>query len=177
MPRYGSGDGGMTDLPGGARVAKSHPRVEACGDLDELCSVLGALAASFSGAQESMRGEIHRVQGALLSVGAAIAMGQSRQAREQALPPVAELDAAIERMEAELPALGGFILPGGHPTAAWAHVARTVCRRAERRASVLTADGLSAGILGYLNRLSTYLYDLARLCNRENAVAETEWRG
>lgn len=164
----GTGDKGVTSLLSGERVPKSHIRVEACGELDELASVLGALSASLSGAQEQVRGEISWVQEQLLHVGAWVAGGT----RAPSADAVRVLEKAAETLEKDLPPLQGFLLPGGHPSAAWAHVARTVCRRAERRAAAVP----SPEVLPFLNRLSTYLYALARSCNRLNGVAETQWK-
>jgi cob(I)alamin adenosyltransferase len=87
-------------------------------------------------------------------------------------------------MERSLPRLQSFVIPGGHPSAAWAHVARTVCRRAERRVAVLSAepggsgpDDAPDGVLPYLNRLSTWLFDLARWCNKVHGAADLPWKG
>ena len=164
----GTGDKGITSLLSGERVPKSHIRVEACGELDELASVLGALAASLSAGQEKARGEISWIQEQLLHIGAWVAGG----ARAPSSEPVRVLEKAAEALERDLPPLQGFLLPGGHPSAAWAHVARTVCRRAERRAAAVP----SPEALPFLNRLSTYLYALARSCNRLNGVSETQWK-
>jgi len=177
----GTGDKGITSLLSGERVPKSHIRVEACGELDELASVLGALAASLSTRQEKARGEISWIQEQLLLIGAWVATtpdsagtgpGAPGAVRAPSAEPVHVLEEAAEAMEREMPPLQGFLLPGGHPSAAWAHVARTVCRRAERRAAAVP----SPEVLPFLNRLSTYLYALARSCNRLNGVAETQWK-
>jgi cob(I)alamin adenosyltransferase len=181
----GSGDRGMTSLLSGERVPKSDARVEACGEVDELSSVLGALAAALAPEQEEQRREIQRIQGELLFVGARLATSPDSPTlaslREIGPAETRALEEAIERMEAALAPLQSFILPGGHPTAAWAHVARTVCRRAERRILQLsTHDGATderAGILGYMNRLSTYLFVLARACNAAHAVPDVPWKG
>jgi cob(I)alamin adenosyltransferase len=181
----GSGDRGLTSLLSGERVPKSHERIEACGELDELGSVLGALAASLSKGQTETEGEIRTIQGELLHVGAWLAAtpGSPILGRLQApsTAAVAALERAIEQMEKDLPTLQGFLLPGGHPSAAWAHVARAVARRAERRAAAVIDSGSSipaadAGILAFLNRLSTYLYVLARHYNRVQGVSETLWK-
>jgi cob(I)alamin adenosyltransferase len=164
----GTGDKGITSLLSGERVPKSHIRVEACGELDELASVLGALAASLSGRQEKARGEISWIQEQLLYIGAWVAGGGGAPSAE----PVRMLEKASEALEKDLPPLQGFLLPGGHPSAAWAHVARTVCRRSERRAAAVP----SPEVLPFLNRLSTYLYALARSCNHLNGVPETHWK-
>ncbi len=164
----GTGDKGITSLLSGERVPKSHIRVEACGELDELASVLGALAASLSTRQEKARGEISWIQEQLLHIGAWVAGGP----RAPSVEAVPALERSAEAMEKDLPPLQGFLLPGGHPSAAWAHVARTVCRRAERRAAAVP----SPEALPFLNRLSTYLYALARSCNRLNGIPETQWK-
>lgn len=174
----GSGDRGMTSLLSGERVSKNNARIEACGDLDELSSVLGALAACLG--DGALKREIEEIQGELLHIGAW--MGTTPDsAAARALPgftpgPLETLESAITRMEKALPPLSNFILPGGHPSAAWAHVARTVCRRAERRVMAVSPDAPTATVLPYLNRLSTYLFVVARFCNKENGVPDTTWR-
>jgi cob(I)alamin adenosyltransferase len=172
----GSGDGGMTSLLSGERVPKSHARIEACGELDELASVLGALAASLAEDREAERSEIRQIQGELLHLGAWLAVTPGSQTLGMLTPPsdapVAALERGIERMEKDLPPLQGFILPGGHPSAAWAHVARCVCRRAERRVAAIPAQE----VLPWLNRLSSWLYVLARHCNHTRGVPESLWK-
>ena len=180
----GSGDRGMTSLLSGERVPKNHERIEACGALDELASVLGALAAALSERQGQTAEEIRQIQGELLHIGAWCATSPGSPTlgvlRLPSAGPVEALERAIERMEKDLPPLEGFILPGGHPSAAWAHMARTVARRAERRVAAVTPGGPSrdaaAGILSFLNRLSTYLYVLARHCNHEQGIPDTLWK-
>jgi cob(I)alamin adenosyltransferase len=187
----------MTSLLSGERVPKTHPRVEACGDVDELTSLLGALAAALSEGQGALRVEIQGVQADLMHVGATLAATPGSSAASMLHPPgkdrLAALESRIDAMEAALPRLQSFILPGGSPAAAWAHVARAVCRRAERRAAALTdahpagsPAGIQAGpqgevfsgaILPYLNRLSTYLFVLARWCNKAGGVEEMTWKG
>lgn len=173
----GSGDNGTTSLLSGERVPKTHARIEACGDVDELISFLGALAAAFPTGQEGLGREIQSIQGDLLRVGARLATSPDSPTLRM-LPTIgperiASLEDAIDRMEAALPRLQSFILPGGHPTAAWAHVARAVCRRAERHAAALDAEG----VLPYLNRMSTYLFVLARWCNRLHGFSDMQWKG
>ncbi len=179
----GSGDGGMTSLLSGERVPKSHERVEACGELDELASVLGVVSALLSGEQAEAAGEIQKIQAELLHIGAWLATTPGSPAlgllRAPSAGPVEALERGIERMEKDLPPLQGFILPGGHLSAAWAHVARTVARRAERRAAAVppagTTGNASASCLPFLNRLSTYLFVLARHCNRQHGIPDTPW--
>jgi len=183
----GSGDRGITSLLSGERVPKSHARVDACGEVDELSSVLGACAAALSGAHADLQREIQGVQSDLLHIGAWLATSPGSPTRQmlRTISPdrVREIEGAIERLEAELPPLQSFLLPGGHATAAWAHIARTVCRRAERRVQSLAADAAESagrspeGILPYLNRLSTYLFALARYCNKLHGVSDTTWKG
>jgi cob(I)alamin adenosyltransferase len=181
----GSGDRGMTSLLSGERVPKSHARVEACGEVDELSSVLGALASALPAGLEERLRDIRRIQGELLHVGARLSTSAGAPTlaalREIGAAETSALEAAMESMEKTLPPLQSFILPGGHPAAAWAHVARTVCRRAERRilsaADAPEADPGASGILGYMNRLSSYLYVLARACNAAAGVAEVPWKG
>lgn len=175
----------MTSLLSGERVPKSHERIEACGELDELSSVLGACAASLTG-ESSQTGsmEIRQIQAELLHIGAWLAATPGSATRGVLRPPSAApvnaLEAGIDRMEKDLPPLQGFILPGGHPSAAWAHIARTVARRAERRVEAVIPRGTpadaEAGILPFLNRLSTYLYVLARHCNRAQGVSDILWK-
>jgi cob(I)alamin adenosyltransferase len=181
----GSGDRGMTSLLSGERVRKNHARVEACGEVDELSSVMGALASALPAGQDDRRREIQRIQGELLHVGARLATSPGAPTpgmlREIGPAETRALEHSIEAMEKSLPPLQSFILPGGHPSAAWAHVARTVCRRAERRilatAGEQEVEAGTAGILGYMNRLSTYLFVLARACNTAAGVPEVPWKG
>lgn len=183
----GSGDRGMTSLLSGERVPKSHARVEACGEVDELASVLGACAAALSSDQVGLQSELQQIQSDLLRIGAWLATSPGSPTREMlrmiGAERTREIENSVDRMEAELPPLQSFLLPGGHPTAAWAHVARTVCRRAERRAQVLStvdeddAGQALGGVLPYLNRLSTYLFALARYCNKLHGVPDATWKG
>jgi cob(I)alamin adenosyltransferase len=124
--------------------------------------------------------EIHGIQGELLHIGAWMGT-MPDSAAAQALPgfttaPLEALEHAIASMEKTMSPLSSFLLPGGHPSAAWAHVARTVCRRAERRVMAVTPAAFPERILPYLNRLSTYLFVAARYCNKENGVSDTLWR-
>jgi len=183
----GRGDTGETDLFSGERVAKTHPRVEACGAVDELNAVLGGVLMHLGDEQEALTEEVARIQTELLQLGARLGtepgtpMAERLDARGTGIEEkhVDALQAAIDRIEEMLPPLTGFIVPRGDPTAVWAHVARTVCRRAERRVVAVAAEGtrdpeLARGI-EYLNRLSDYLFVLARACNRLAGVAGVAW--
>jgi len=179
----GGGDRGTTSLLSGERVKKSHCRIEACGEVDELNCALGALIASLTSESLGLRELLLEAQANLFRLGALLATSHGSAAASLlprlGLPQTQRLEAEIDRLEAGLPPLQGFILPGGHPTAAWAHVARTVCRRAERRVvlcSLEEQDNSLEEAIAYLNRLSTLLFTVARLCNKFFGVAESVWR-
>jgi cob(I)alamin adenosyltransferase len=173
-----TGDGGDTGLFGGPRVRKSDPRVEAYGDVDELNAAIGVVRALVE--DPELDGELARVQAELFCVGAELATPHGAKARS-AIPPVdpawtVRLERAIDAWAAELPPLTRFVLPGGTRTAAALHVARTVCRRAERRAVALAADvEIDPQVLSYLNRLSDLLFVGARLANRRARREEPTW--
>ncbi|GBC61604.1 ATP:cob(I)alamin adenosyltransferase [Desulfonema ishimotonii] len=176
----GGGDRGKTSLFSGERVSKCHDQVEAYGEIDELNSVLGAITAAMPETMSGLVREIRDIQSDLLAVGALLATTPDSASigkleKFDAEKPRA-LEAAIDRMDAELPPLKAFILPGGHMTAAWAHIARTVCRRAERRIISLTPPEHLREALVYINRLSDYLFVLARYCNHLAGVADVPWR-
>ena len=184
----GTGDRGKTSLFSGERVSKSSPRIEAYGDLDELNSVIGAVAAALDGSQQTLRDEIQMVQVLLLDAGAWLATTPGAASARFLKPftddPADMLEAAIDRMNASLPELKHFVLPGGHLSASLAHMARTVCRRTERRAIELVEheDGESGAtdtmkhILVFLNRLSDYLFVVARYCNHLNGQKDVLWK-
>jgi cob(I)alamin adenosyltransferase len=160
-----TGDEGQTGLVGGTRVRKSDPRVEAYGAVDELSSAIG-LARAFVEGDADLDGALAHVQRDLLLVAAELATPPGARGKGTHLEgsAVKRLEHAIDRWEAELPALVKFILPSGTRAAAALHVARTTCRRAERRAVAL--DGAPAGVLAYLNRLSDLLFVAARVANK-----------
>ena len=175
------GDAGETSLLGGERVRKASLRTETYGTVDELGSWLGMVAAELG--ENMLAAEMGGIQGRLLEVGARLASTEMTAEAYGLKPPgepeTAVLEQAIDRMLDELPAQTGFILPGGSRAAAAAHVARTVCRRAERRLISLVAEVDEAdlrAILIYLNRLSDYLYALARTCNHLDGVDDVPWQ-
>jgi cob(I)alamin adenosyltransferase len=180
----GTGDKGKTSLFSGERVPKSDHRIETYGDVDELNSIIGTVAAALPEEGAEWADELHLIQSHLFRIGSWLAT-TPESPRTDALPPLEEslwgfLESAIDRLDARLPPLGGFILPSGHPAAAAAHVARTVCRRAERRAVALAhvdarSDTLS-GALIYLNRLSDYLFALARGINHATGHGDHLWK-
>jgi cob(I)alamin adenosyltransferase len=175
-----TGDGGKTGLFGGGRVGKDHPRVEAYGDVDELNAALG-----FARAVEALPRIdelLVPIQRDLFAIGALLATPdreKMRQHLEKARVDderVAELERAIDDADRELKPLRAFVLPGGTAKAAALHVARTVCRRAERRVVRLQLDEeLPPVVIVYLNRLSDLLFTLARLANQRADAAEVTW--
>ncbi len=175
------GDAGETDLFGGPRVAKDALRVEAYGEVDELNACLGRFAAETG--HEDLRELAREVQARLFDLGGYLASPDPEQRRRSRVPEpeaadILALERHIDAFESQLEPLKRFILPGGCPAAAACHVARTVCRRAERRIVALhREEPLSDASLGYLNRLSDLLFVMARLENRRAGIADVEWEG
>jgi len=174
-----TGDDGSTSLLGTGRVPKCAARVEAFGCVDELNAALGVVRALDS--QGWLAAEIGIVQPELFQVGAEIAttdaamLGRLRRVSEDA---VARMEGWIDRLDQDLAPLRSFVLPGGSPLAAQLHVARTICRRAERRVVALQREEpLEPLLVRYLNRLADLLFMWARWCNARAGVPETEWRG
>ena len=174
-----TGDDGTTGLLGAARVPKHDARVEAYGTVDELNAALG-VAAAMAPPGEIADG-LQVLQPALFRVGAELATAEPAMlARLDRIgdADVAALEQLIDLLDAQLPPLTRFILPGGSPLAAQLHFARTVCRRAERRVTGL-AQGAAATrtLVMYLNRLADLLFVLARFANQAEGIAETTWPG
>ena len=173
-----AGDAGQTSLFGGGRIHKDDPRVETYGEVDELSAALGLARAL--GADPEIDRQLLRIQDELLCLGAELATPPDSKARSAlpALQPgwVEELERAMDGWQKDLPPLGEFLLPGGSRTAAALHLARTVCRRAERRAVALHRHSAVAPlVLVYLNRLSDFLFLAARLQAKREGVPETVW--
>ncbi len=170
-----TGDGGETSLLSGGRVGKDHPLVEAYGSLDELSAILGLLQCEAlpTGTGAQLTG----IQEALFEIGSALADRERRADMDPTLWATGPLESWIDAMEKELEPLTAFILPGGCRGAALAHLARTVCRRAERRVRAVALAEQPAGVLPYLNRLSDLLFVLARWLNHRVGFAERRWRG
>lgn len=174
-----TGDDGTTGIVGGERISKSHARLEAYGTVDELNAHLGLLAAMMP--HDAERENIVRIQCNLFNVGTHLATDQSTTP----LYPSAQLpDGEIDRLEQDidrllsrLPEQPGFVLPGGTAAAAQAHVARTVCRRAERRIVALAETApVGENVRQYVNRLSDYLFVLAKIINFNSGQSEIMWK-
>lgn len=182
----GTGDRGKTSLFSGERVDKDNPRIRAFGDVDELNSLIGAVAALLNGAHAEITEELQDIQSILLDIGALLATTPDSPALDfldrVTDEDVQALENAIDRYSAELPPLGGFILPGGSQASAWSHVARTVCRRAERHVvSLLKEYGPDTfhqikNTIVFLNRLSDYLFMLGLYCNYLEGTPEIQWK-
>ena len=181
----GGGDKGKTSLFSGERVPKHHIRIEAYGDLDELNSVLGVVAAYLPTKEQTIQADFEGIQSNLFLAGAWLATTPDSSATGYLTPLSAtistNLEGRIDALSEVLPVLKEFILPGGQPVAAWSHVARTVCRRCERRLTELievtdAGSGELAIIQVYLNRLSDYLFVLARYLNHSLGTAEKTWK-
>ena len=167
-----TGDDGTTGLGDGTRVPKDHPRVAAMGDVDELNSALGVLLAEALPAE--LRAALAPVQQDLLDLGGELSIpGHQLVKRER----VQALEVQLESWNEKLQPLKEFILPGGSRAAAAAHLARTVCRRAERSVVALARkDKVSEGACQYLNRLSDLLFVAARILNQAAGVGDVQWR-
>lgn len=175
-----TGDRGETGLFGGGRVHKSHPRVEAYGDVDELNAALGVALTSLD--DEEVRNRVASVQPDLFAIGAHLATPRAEDGKQHPHLPelphgrAAEFEGWIDQADAELPQLFNFVLPGGVPGAAALHLARTICRRAERRIIALDAlESVDPEIVVYLNRLSDLLFQFARLANHRAGAGDTLW--
>lgn len=170
-----SGDRGETGLIGGRRVPKDHVRVEAYGALDELNAALG-MARAFLG-DADITAALEHVQRDLFALGAEVASPvATADVPRGSAAQVTALEEAIDRWAGTLPPLTAFILPGGTPGGSLLHLARTICRRAERRLTTLSrTEAVNPEILRYLNRLSDLLFVLARSANQRAGAGETAW--
>ncbi len=175
-----TGDEGDTGLFGGGRVPKDHPRVAAYGDVDELNSALGVVRATAP--VELFDELLASVQRDLFSIGGHLATPDPDKVKkalaraELSEDRTAAFEHAIDDADAELPPLRAFILPAGTPKAAALHLARTVCRRAERAVVALSHEAeVPALFLVYLNRLSDLLFTLARLANHRSGTGDVTW--
>lgn len=174
-----TGDKGTTSLVGGVRIKKSDIRLEAYGTVDELSAHLGLLAAVIPESVD--RATVIRIQNNLFNVCTHLATDQSKTplypSAHLADGEIEFLEQEVDRMMGVLPERQGFVLPGGTPAAAQAHVARTVCRRAERRiAELAEVAAVGEEIQQYVNRLSDYLFVLAKIINFNSGQNEIIWQ-
>lgn len=173
-----TGDGGETGLFDGRRVSKADLRVDAYGDIDELNAAIGValageVAPDVTAMLETVQRDLFAVGGSLADPAHRVAERVRKMAVGQA--DVGRLEQWIDQLETELPPLRRFILPGGSTPGATLHLARTVCRRAERRVVALGAGEVDPELLAYINRLSDFLFVAARVLNRRAGVPELEW--
>ena len=177
-----TGDKGETSLFSGERVTKYDERVDAYGTIEELNSYLGLLAAHLDGNLKTKQSDIYQVQSNLFNIGSWLATDPSSDRKsfltKISLKDVEQLESGIDEMTKELSELTGFILPGGHPSSGFAHLCRSISRRAERKVLMLLdqssgyPDEIEVTIRKYLNRLSDYLFTLARFCNFSNQTED-----
>jgi cob(I)alamin adenosyltransferase len=175
------GDSGQTDLFGGERVGKDTLRVAAYGDVDESNAAVGFAMAS--GADPKLEAELRTIQSALFDLGSSLATPDPAHRKKAGISGIRNedieaLESLIDRLEEDLAPLQTFILPGGSPAAAAFHVARTVCRRAERavvRLASIAGESVEETSLRYLNRLSDLLFVIARHENARNQIADIPW--
>lgn len=175
-----TGDAGETGLFGGGRVGKDTTRVDAYGEVDELNATIGLARAIQP--EPGIDAELERIQRDLFAIGSLLATPDREKMQRQLAKAelhderVTELEGLMDQADAELEPLRRFILPGGSPKGAALHVARTVCRRAERRVVHLAREvELPAIVVTYLNRLSDLLFTLARLANHRAGSGDVEW--
>lgn len=175
-----TGDSGETGLFGGGRVAKDHPRVQAYGDVDELNSAIGVARATAP--TEFMDPLLEMIQRDLFAIGGHLAtpdpekVAKALAKAELSDDRIAGFEAAMDSADTELPPLRAFVLPAGSPKAAALHLARTVCRRAERSVVHLAHDApVHETFIVYLNRLSDLLFTLARLANHRDGAGDVTW--
>jgi cob(I)alamin adenosyltransferase len=172
------GDQGETSLLGGTRVPKHHRRIEAYGTVDELNAWIGLLRDQ-PGAGQRVQ-DLLRIQDRLFVIGSRLAVDDTHtQVKVPKLDPhdIVFLEERIDAMENLLPEMKNFVLPGGHPAVSNCHIARCVCRRAERQVTWLAeSSGVEPAILQYLNRLSDFLFVLARWFSQELKVTEIPWK-
>ena len=167
------GDGGMTSLGDGSRLRKDAPRIDAIGAVDEANAAIGWLRAGLSG-DDGTDQMLARIQNDLFDVGADLCVpGEGGDRLRLTAAPVSRLETEVDAMNAALPALTSFILPGGSEAASRAHMARVIVRRAER--SVVGVEGLNPLLQRYLNRLSDHLFVMSRVLN-DNGTRDVLWR-
>ena len=171
-----TGDMGTTSLVDGSRTNKDTLRVDTYGDVDELSSSLG-MVASEKACPEEIKGEIEHVQHLLFEIGAYIATPAPCQPVKNLSSETEKLEGWIDSLDERVPKMRSFILPGGSEAASRCHVARTVCRRAERKITALSRESeVDPEVIGFINRLSDYLFIAARYLNFIQGVEDVAWQ-
>lgn len=173
-----TGDAGETSLFGGRRLSKDHLRIDAYGTVDELNSFLGLVSDVLE--EEANRVLVRQIQSRLFDMGASLASDPEKFSSGPTLreSDIVSLEEAIDRMDAALPPLKNFILPGGHLSVSYCHLARCVCRRAERLVVALArTEPVDEIVVKYLNRLSDFLFILARYQGFALGIPEVLWQG
>lgn len=175
-----TGDGGKTGLIGGTKVSKSHLRIESYGTVDELNSFIGLLNDLIQ--ENEVNKLLREIQDRLFTIGSSLACDPDKEPRMK-MPDLKQsdidlLEQSIDKMNEELEPMKFFILPGGHTTISYAHICRTVCRRAERCCLRMQEEGFFVDtlVIKYLNRLSDYLFVLARFTGHKLQIAEIPWK-
>ncbi len=179
-----TGDKGATSLIGGTRVPKHHIRIEAYGTVDELNSFIGLLNDNVS--DKEIKKNLIRIQNELFNLGAFLSLDPKKEnlangKKRLNIPPIDEksitfLEKQIDKMNENLPPMTNFILPGGHQTVSICHICRTIARRAERRATAINeVEEIDVNLIKYLNRLSDYLFVLARKLSSDLQINEILW--
>lgn len=173
-----TGDKGQTGLIGGTRISKDDQRLEAYGTVDELNSNIGFLISL--GVDQKTEHFLESIQNDLFVIGSYLATDQEKKSTEEFLieeGKITAMEQEIDRMNAVMPELDSFILPGGSKSASFSHICRTISRRAERNIIFLTKNyNIDIQLLKYINRLSDYLFTLARYLNFSEGIAEKSWK-
>ena len=172
-----TGDKGTTSLIGGTKVLKSHERIEAYGTIDELNSYIGLCRDLIT--DNRSKNTLQEVQDRLFTIGSSLACDPEKEPRLK-IPDLKEsdvefLEKEIDSMNESLPEMKSFILPGGHPVISHIHIARCICRRAERR-TIELIDHVEPVVIKYLNRLSDYLFILSRFTGKNLDAQEIPWK-
>ena len=173
-----TGDKGTTSLIGGTRLSKAHVRIDAYGTVDELNSYIGLLGDQ--PVNERRKEFLKEIQDRLFTMGSHLASESDKSQR--ILPDLLEADIVLletemDKIDGQVPPLRAFVLPGGHPSVSFGHVARTVCRRAERAVIHLQqGEEVEEIVIRYLNRLSDYLFMLCRIMTHELGIEEVTWK-
>jgi cob(I)alamin adenosyltransferase len=175
-----TGDKGSTSLIGGTKVPKSHVRIESYGTVDELNSWMGVVSDHVN--DPGVRSVLKEIQDRLFTIGSSLACDPEKEPKLK-IPDlhdsdVTYLEQQIDKMNEQLPPMRAFVLPGGHPAVSFAHVARCVCRRAERICVGMQEEGMEIEqlVIMYLNRLSDYLFMLSRYIGKLTNAEEVQWK-